>query len=83
MVKDAFGVCMNSNTMAVLTLIFLRDICVVRSAIKRILETQNFLLRLFVPKTAKVTEMWRRLPNEGIYGVYPSLNIIRMINQGE
>jgi hypothetical protein len=37
------------------------------------------LRRIFVPKSDEVRGEWRRLHNEGVYALYSSPNIIRVI----
>jgi hypothetical protein len=37
------------------------------------------LRRIFGPKRDEVTQEWRRLHNEGLYALYSSTNILRVI----
>jgi len=39
--------------------------------------------RIFGPKREEMEGGWRRLHNEELHNLYPSLNIIRVINEGE
>ena len=40
------------------------------------------LRRIFGPKRNDLTGEWRRLHNEELYALHPSLNIIRVIKSG-
>jgi len=42
---------------------------------------ENRMLRMFANKREKVTRGWRELLNEEIHNLYPSLNIISVINK--
>jgi hypothetical protein len=44
----------------------------------RVFENRVLRRRILVPKTDEVTREWRRLHNEELYGLYSSLNIIRV-----
>jgi len=37
------------------------------------------LRRIFRPKRAEVTEEWRKIHNEELNDLYPSLNIVRVM----
>jgi hypothetical protein len=41
------------------------------------------LRKIFRPKRDEVTVGWRKLHNEELHSLYPSPNVIRMINQGD
>jgi hypothetical protein len=47
---------------------------------RRLRVFENRVLRaIFGPERDEVTRNWRRLRNEGLYGLYSSQNLIRVI----
>jgi hypothetical protein len=49
------------------------------SDIKRRIQTEGILKRIFRPKRDKIIGGWRTMHNEKLHNLYPSPNIIRML----